>query len=90
MKITWHDSGLEPQCPSDPRWPNGIDLDLSSGEMPCCIVPLEYPAARCGAYMIECEQCGKVVYVSTAGRADDPKSVKVACHNGGMSRAGLK
>lgn len=28
--ITWHDSGREPQCPPNPAYPSGIDLDGSS------------------------------------------------------------
>ena len=27
--ITWHDSGREPQCPPNPAYPSGIDLDAA-------------------------------------------------------------
>ena len=76
--IEWRDSGREPQCPPNPEYPNGIDLDVSmSGQS--CDVSLPYPAKRCGAYIVTCKLCGLTVAVTTAGRTDDPRSLKVAC-----------
>lgn len=79
MKITWHDAGREPRERPNPAYPNGIDLDASGGSMPTCTATLPYPAKRCGSYTVECETCGSRVGCTTAGRADDPRSIKVAC-----------
>jgi len=76
--IEWLDRHREPQCPPDPRFPDGVDLDLSKGRMPVCTVALEHPAKRCGAWLITCP-CGNRIMVTTAGRPDDPRSVKIAC-----------
>lgn len=79
MKIEWIDRGREPQCPPDPAYPNGKDIDMCEGDFPTCRVELPYPARRCGVYIIECEKCGVRVGVTTAGRPDDPRSVEIAC-----------
>jgi hypothetical protein len=79
MKVTWYDAGREPQCAADPAFPKGIDIDASRSADATCTERLPYPAKRCGQYLIECETCGQRIVVTTAGRADDPRSVKVAC-----------
>lgn len=79
MKIDWIDSGREPQCEPNVAFPDGIELDLSLGKEQVCIVDLPYPAKRIGYYMIECELCGIRVACTTAGRADDPRLVKLGC-----------
>lgn len=75
----WLDSGREPQCPPDPAYPEGIDIDLSAGRSPTCETALGYPARRCGLYVVICRTCSLRVSVTTAGRPDDPRSLKVAC-----------
>ena len=80
MKIEWIDQHREPKCAPDPRFPKGKDMDVSSGAKATCTVDLPYPAKRCGLYVVECETCGQQIGVTTAGRPDDPKSVKIACH----------
>jgi hypothetical protein len=77
--IEWKDSGKEPKCAPDPAYPNGIDLDVSNGSLTACTLPLDYPAKRIGCYYIECKLCGIRVACTTAGRVDDPKSIKIAC-----------
>lgn len=77
--IAWHDAGREPQCAPNPLFPNGLDMDVSQGALPACVTDLPYPAKRCGHYVIVCRDCGLRVGVTTAGRPDDPKSVKMAC-----------
>jgi hypothetical protein len=77
FKIDWIDRGLEPQCPPDPKYPNGIDLD--TGERPACKADLPYPTPRCGLYFVKCERCDVTIVVTTAGRPDDPRSVYVTC-----------
>lgn len=82
MKVTWIDRWREPQEPPNPDYPNGIDLDLSQGAGTgfTCAVDLPYPARRIGFYLIDCEICGQKLVVTTAGRPDDPRSVKIACN----------
>lgn len=75
--ITWHDSGREPQCPPNPAYPSGIDLDAAFEG--ACETALPYPAPRCGHYLVVCRRCGLRVGVTTAGRPDDPRSLKVNC-----------
>jgi len=79
MKIEWRDSGREPRCKPDPAFPQGVDLDLSAGAEKTCFTELPYPARRCGLYIIECPTCELRTGVTTAGRPDDPRSVKMAC-----------
>ena len=77
--IQWVDGGHEPQFAPNPLYPNGVDLDISQGAVPSCLVKLPYPAKRVGRYVVECKTCGWTGVTSTAGRADDPRSVKIAC-----------
>jgi hypothetical protein len=77
--VTWADAGREPQCAPNPDYPDGIDLDASEGATQTCTVVLPYPAKRCGQYIVTCRLCGYVVMVTTAGRPDDPKSLKMPC-----------
>lgn len=79
IRVTWHDSGREPQCAPDPRFPLGVDLDLSRGEEATCSAPLKYPAPRCGVYFAWCDICKTNALITVAGRPDDPRSLKLAC-----------
>lgn len=79
LKVRWIDHGRKPTQKSNPLYPKGIDLDLSKGADMCCAQALPYPAKRCGMFMVTCELCGLKVAISTAGRPDDPRSVKLAC-----------
>lgn len=78
-RVHWHDSGKEPECAPNPEYPNGIDLDCAMGAERACTVRLPYPARRCGSYLIECSECGMSVVCTTAGRPDDPRSIKLPC-----------
>jgi hypothetical protein len=78
MKVTWLDSGREPKCAPDPAYPAGKDLDCSLGKR-SCVAELPYPAKRCGQYLVECEKCGCRIICTTAGRADDPRSLRMPC-----------
>jgi len=80
-RVTWVDAGREPQCPPNPAYPNGIDLDASRGADKTCKVDLPYPARRCGRYEVKCSACGATLAVTTAGRTDDPRSVRIACQH---------
>lgn len=71
------------QCPPDPNYPNGIELDCSTPPAGAtCLVGLPYPAPECGLWMVHCNQCAITIAVTTAGRPDDPISVRMDC---GMS-----
>ena len=77
----WVDRGREPQNPPNPAFPDGIDVDLSDiqNKDETCLVKLAYPAKRCGLWWVKCEVCGMSVILTTAGRRDDPRSVRLAC-----------
>jgi hypothetical protein len=44
------------------------------------LVDLPYPADCCGVLIVRCKKCGSGHAITTAGRVDDPKSVKLPCH----------
>ena len=77
--IEWIDHGREPQCAPNPDYPNGIRLNSAPEGVPACVADLPYPAKRCGCYIVRCTVCGMSVAVTTAGRPDDPRSVRMAC-----------
>lgn len=79
MKVEWIDKGQEPKCAPDPNFPLGKDFDVSAGAEHTCSAQLPWPAKRCGWYYVECPICGTNALITTAGRPDDPRSVKVAC-----------
>lgn len=78
-KVTWIDLERWPKVKPNPDYPNGIDIDLTNGAAVACLVKLPYPAKRIGNYIVECGKCGLRVGLTTAGRPDDPRSVKLAC-----------
>jgi hypothetical protein len=84
--IRWIDAGLEPECAPDPKYPHGIDIDLTIPGTPACETALPYPAKRIGHHLIVCTKCGLRFEVTTAGRPDDPRSVKFPCM-GAVGRA---
>ena len=69
----------EPKCKPNPKFPNGIDCDLSEGSSLTCFARIPYPAPRCGLMQVHCKKCGLTVAMTVAGRPDDPRSVKLAC-----------
>ena len=90
IEVKWFDSGRTPKCPPNPDFPDGMDLDgIMPGER-ACKVDLEYPTARCGVYFIKCNRCMTVMAVSTAGRPDDPRSVRVPCKTVGGPKIGRR
>lgn len=79
-EITFLDSGREPKCPPNPRYPYGMHVDLAGrGPKRTCSGLLPYPAPRCGQYVIRCRRCNTVNLITAAGRPDDVRSVKLAC-----------
>ncbi len=76
----WIDFEREPQGRPDPNYPDGIDIDVSAGKRPACRIELKHPTPRCGMWQVKCQLCGMSVSLTTAGRADDPKSLVVPCN----------
>lgn len=79
FEIGWKDAGKEPKCEPNPAYPNGIDVDISDGASLTCVAKLPYPAERIGAYIVHCNRCGFTGGCTTAGRPDDPRSIKMPC-----------
>lgn len=86
FEIEWTDYGREPQSKPNPAFPKGINLDTSMGAANTCLIDLPYPARRWGNYHITCKSCGLTAMVTTAGRYDDPRSLKVACNRKSNTR----
>ncbi len=84
-QIEWHDSARSPKCAPNPRYPDGIDVDASHGAPATCEARLVHPAPRCGAWIVRCRVCGASAAVTTAGRPDDPRSLKLACKLAGAA-----
>ena len=78
-QVEWLDFGRDPKCPPNPNYPEGIDIDVSDGATATCSASLAHPTPRCGAYRVRCRICGATSAVTTAGRPDDPRSLKMAC-----------
>jgi hypothetical protein len=79
LTVKWIDRGREPRCAADPQFPEGMDLDFSRGATNACETAVPYPAKRVGYYVVSCDACGFSCIVTTAGRRDDPRSVRVPC-----------
>jgi len=82
--VTFRPSGRgKAQCPPDPRYPNGIAVDVHGDDAgPTCLVELPYPAPECGYLEVNCGLCGLTVALTVAGRPDDPVSVRLLCFVG--------
>jgi hypothetical protein len=79
LDVKWIDRGHKAVAPPDPDYPNGQDLDLSHGAKSSCSTRLVYPAQGCGYFVVSCPRCKYIAIITTAGRVDDPRSVKVPC-----------
>ena len=86
FSIEWIDRERNPKCAPNPDYPDGIDVDLSEDSERKCKIDLPYPAKRCGVYIVRCKICGYSVALTTAGRADDPKSVTIPCKINGEAQ----
>jgi hypothetical protein len=82
FEIEWRDSGRSPQVKPNPDYPTGKDVDAAGDALDTCTVPLPYPARRVGAYVLECRLCGFRAVSTTAGRPDDPRSIRLPCKTG--------
>ena len=80
FEIIWHPRGGPPRSPPDPRYPDGMDADMAGDAKRACLVNLPYPTEkRIGMFIVICGECGLRAAITTAGRPDDPRSVKLAC-----------
>ena len=81
FRIQWIDRKREPQCPPNPDYPDGVDINsaMFAAPGPRCFTKLPYPARRCGTYVVECLTCGQNAAITTAGRPDDPRSLTIDC-----------
>lgn len=77
--IRWMDGKTETERPSDPRYATGMNVDLTFGQRPFCKAELQYPVPRCGQHVGRCVVCNFLIALMTAGRPDDPRTVKVPC-----------
>lgn len=75
--------GRKAECPPDPKYPNGMVVDVARGKKQSCAVDLPYPAECIGAWIMKCKTCGRSVAITAAGRPDDPKAVVVDCNKRG-------
>lgn len=83
--VTFLDSGREPENAPNPKYPDGIDVDLRKHALQkYCCKSLPYPAPRCGLYRIECKTCKVSIALTVAGRPDDPRSATIPCGAGGL------
>lgn len=85
LKFKWVDRGVEPKNASDPAFPDGKDLDArilapDPANAESCFTRLPYPAQRCGYYGLICTLCEQSVIITTAGRPDDPRSIRLPCN----------
>lgn len=78
FEINWKSAGRTAQCKPNPKYPNGIAVDVA-GSRKACAVSLTYPAPEVGSWFIKCAECGVSVAVTAAGRVDDPISVRIPC-----------
>jgi hypothetical protein len=67
------------RCEADPKYPDGRKLD-AAGARPGCMFLLPYPAEECGVWLIHCHECDMRFGITAAGRADDPRLLRVPCH----------
>ena len=79
LTVTFIDAGRFPTQKPDPKFPEGIDVDLTNGRKKFCSAALPYPAPRCGMLVVRCDVCGTDAVITTAGRIDDPRSIKMPC-----------
>lgn len=83
--VVFIDAGREATEKPDPRWPDGVGVDLRSSVIQkSCTRNVPYPAPRCGAYRLTCRRCGFTAVVTVAGRADDPRVVTMPCKARGL------
>ena len=83
--VQWTSRGGKSKNPPNPAFPLGMDIMVMRGPdgkptRPICKATVPYPAPEgLGFWTIACQDCGVVAAATTAGRADDPRSVEIFC-----------
>jgi hypothetical protein len=77
--VDWIDGHRAATYPADPGYPNGVAIDVALDAVRACRAELPYPAARCGLWVLRCTLCGYAIALATAGRKDDPRTVRLPC-----------
>lgn len=80
IDVTFIDAGRTATDKPDPKYPDGMDLNLAPHALAkVCCRNLPRPAPRCGQYAIICRTCGLRVVITVAGRSDDPRTITLPC-----------
>ena len=82
LTIEWSPAEYTATWPAKPAYPNGEPVDVHPGAPRSCLASLRYPAPSCGVWSIRCQACRRMVVVTAAGLADDPRSVRIGCQRG--------
>lgn len=77
--IDWSDGHRETRYPADATYLNGCAIDVALDAPRACRVQLPYPAKGCGHWVVICRVCDYAIALGTAGRRDDPSSVRIPC-----------
>jgi hypothetical protein len=86
--VMFLDSGREPQCKPDPKFPEGRHIVLGDPRKErMCTRNIPFPAPRCGLYAVRCLECGYTAMLTVAGRPDDPRIVSMPCKEKPLSEA---
>lgn len=80
FKLQFLTKGQKATQQPDPRYPTGMEVDMSYGRTPTCQIKPPYPAVSVGTFHATCDRCGLTIAFTVAGRVDDPKLVTVACN----------
>jgi hypothetical protein len=67
------------KCEPNPNFPHGIEIVCPPNTPVSCKVALPYPAPECGMWSVVCTTCQCRLFVTAAGRPDDPVSVFLPC-----------
>jgi hypothetical protein len=68
-----------PAHPATPGFENGTDLDLARDAASWCTASCPPWPGKLGMLHLRCQHCDVTVDLTTAGRADDPKLVRLPC-----------
>lgn len=79
IEVKFIDEGRKSTSPSNPKYPNGVDVSAAMPDQKSCCFNVQYPAPGVGKYSIVCTDCKMTALVSVAGRADDPRTVTLPC-----------
>lgn len=88
--VEFSDTGRKATQPPHPDFPEGLLVDLSQGSERVCRVEMPYPAVGIGTYSVTCRTCGVAVGLTTAGRADDPRTIILRCDAAPKAEAMLR